>query len=281
MSADTNAIQGADPPAGRPVSPGTAAFAEITPITVTRLADSVADQIRGLIVSENVEEGTRLPSERDLAERFGASRPTVSQALRTLAVMGLVEIRRGSGAYVLRRPETMVTASVNLMLDLDGDGQSLDHLMQLRLWLETIGVTHATTREPPLEQAEVDTLLAALERLRAAAGHPSEWIADDTVFHAAGVRSAGNPYLVAIYESVHTAIVSKQLQQWVEAEEIPSWLGDTTPEDQLSLHEPIARAVIDRDPEAARQAVLVHHQVMYEHLMQSQRAARERAARRR
>lgn len=281
MSSRTDAVDEPRRPATRTSSPATAAFAEITPIAVMRLSDSVADQIRSLIISENVEEGTRLPSERDLAERFGASRPTVSQALRALAVMGLVEIRRGSGAYVLRRPETMVTASVNLMLDLDGDGQSLDHLMQLRLWLETVGVTHAAIREPPLAQAEIDALLAALDRLRAAAGHPPEWIADDTVFHAAGVRSAGNPYLVAIYESVHTAIVSKQLQQWVEAEEIPSWLRDTAPEDQLLLHEPIARAIIDRDPEAARQAVASHHQVMYEHLMLSQRAVRKHAAARR
>lgn len=44
--------------------------------------------------------------------------------------MGLVDIRRGSGAYVLRRPETMVAASVNLMLDLDA--HLVEHLMDLR-----------------------------------------------------------------------------------------------------------------------------------------------------
>lgn len=97
----------------------------------SRVSDEVAEEIRRLIEAEHLAEGTRLPSERDLAERFGASRPMVSQALRMLSLMGLVEIRRGSGAYVLRRPQTMVTASVTLMLDLDHG--SVGELADLRL----------------------------------------------------------------------------------------------------------------------------------------------------
>ena len=65
----------------------------IAPLTLTRLSDGVADQIRRLIISEDVAEGARLPSERDLADRFGASRPTVSQALRSLSLMGLAGLR--------------------------------------------------------------------------------------------------------------------------------------------------------------------------------------------
>ncbi|OLT18832.1 hypothetical protein BJF78_11525 [Pseudonocardia sp. CNS-139] len=78
--------------------PAPVALPGIEPLTTTRLSDDVAEKIRSLIISEDIAEGSRLPSERDLAERFRASRPTVSQALRTLSLMGLVEIRRGSGA---------------------------------------------------------------------------------------------------------------------------------------------------------------------------------------
>ncbi|WP_432845724.1 FadR/GntR family transcriptional regulator [Amycolatopsis sp. CA-161197] len=236
----------------------------ITPLPTTRLADEVAARIRALIISEDVEEGARLPSERELAERFAASRPTVSQALRSLSLMGLVEIRRGSGAYVVRRPESMVTASVNLMLDLDR--RSVGDLMQLRLWLETLGVEEAarrTTAPDPEERAEV---LSALTRLTSSAGTMSEWIAADTVFHATVVRSSGNPYLAAMYESVHTAVLSFEFQQWVDTESAPSWLETTGADEQRALHEPIARAVLDRDPEAARKAVAAHHQRMAEHL---------------
>jgi GntR family transcriptional regulator, transcriptional repressor for pyruvate dehydrogenase complex len=241
------------------------------------MSDDLADQIRRLIISEDVAEGARLPSERDLAERFGASRPTVSQALRTLSLMGLVEIRRGSGAYVLRRPETMVTASVNLMLDLDE--HSVDHLIQLRLWLETLGVEHAATREPPLSGQEADGILAALERLGEAAGDPAKWIAEDTVFHAAVVRSANNPYLGAMYESVHTAVLSYEYKYWVETGTVPPWLQRSTAAEQMARHEPIARAVIDRAPEAARAAVLKHHEVMISNLAEARRLAKRTESR--
>src|ERR1700755_3184996 len=110
----------------------------ISPVATGRRSADVAAQIRNLIIRERLAEGARLPAERELAERVCASRATVSQALRAPALMGLVEIRHGSGAYVVRRPEAMVTASVNLMLDLDRD--SAGHLMDLRLWLEGTGV---------------------------------------------------------------------------------------------------------------------------------------------
>jgi GntR family transcriptional repressor for pyruvate dehydrogenase complex len=236
-------------------------------LVTTRLADDLAQRIRDLIVREDIGEGARLPPERDLAERFGASRPTVSQALRSLSLMGLVEIRRGSGAYVVRRPETMVTASVNLMLDLDQ--HSLSDLMQLRLWLETLGAREAACRTPELTQAEAATIQEALSRLQGSARRASEWIAADTIFHATIVRCAGNLYLAAIYESVHTAVLSQEFRNWVDSESVPGWLRDTGPEQQFALHEPIATAVLDRDPGAAASAVAEHHRVMLEHLAAS------------
>ena len=118
----------------------------IHPVRLPRVSDEVAEQIRRLIVSEQLAEGARLPAERELADRFEVSRPMVSQALRMLSLMGLIEIRRGSGAFVLRRPQAMVTASVGLMLDLHG---SVGELAELRLWLETLGVVHAAQRQPP------------------------------------------------------------------------------------------------------------------------------------
>jgi GntR family transcriptional repressor for pyruvate dehydrogenase complex len=178
--------------------------------------------------------------------------------------MGLVEIRRGSGAYVVRRPETMVTASVNLMLDLDQ--RSLSDLMQLRLWLETLGAREAAARAPDPASAGDAAISAALGHLGDSARHASEVIAADTVFHATVVRSAGNLYLAAIYESVHTAALSFEYRHWVDTESVPDWLRDTSPEQHLALHEPIAAAVLDRDPDAAARAVAAHHRVMLGHI---------------
>jgi GntR family transcriptional regulator, transcriptional repressor for pyruvate dehydrogenase complex len=241
----------------------------ISPVATGRRSDDVAAQIRNLIIRERLAEGARLPAERELAERFCASRPTVSQALRSLSLMGLVEIRHGSGAYVVRRPEAMVTASVNLMLDLDRD--SAGHLMDLRLWLEETGVREAAERRAGLaatSDAEgLDAAIAAaLGRLRDASGTVSELVAADTVFHAAVVRAAANPYLTAIYESVHGAVLSCQLRSWVDTDSAPLWLRHGGPEHQWALHEPIAAAVLAGDADAARAAVSRHHEAMLAHL---------------
>ena len=259
-------------PAARRRRPDPVELPRTARLTVPRLSDDLAERIRRLIISEDIAEGARLPPERDLAERFGASRPTVSQALRALSLMGLVEIRRGSGAYVIRRPETMVTASVNLMLDLDQ--RSLSDLMQLRLWLETLGAREAAARTPQLTPAEAAAIGEALGHLGdsardASARDASEMIAADTVFHATVVRSAGNLYLAAIYESVHTAALSFEYRHWVATESVPDWLRDTSPEQHLALHEPIAAAVLRQDPGAAAQAVAAHHQAMLGHILRA------------
>jgi GntR family transcriptional repressor for pyruvate dehydrogenase complex len=229
------------------------------PVSVTRVSDEVAEQIRRLIVTEQLAEGARLPAERDLADRFGVSRPMVSQALRMLALMGLVEIRRGSGAYVLRRPQDMVAASVGLLLDLHG---SVGELAQLRLWLETLGATHAAAQHEPA------SIAAALERLARSTGSAPAWIAADTLFHAAAVRAAGNTYLTAVYEGVHAAVLAHEYERWVRTETEPAWLA--SPGALLGLHQAIYDAIAAGDAEAARLSVQRHHQVMLEHLAAAQ-----------
>jgi GntR family transcriptional repressor for pyruvate dehydrogenase complex len=246
-------------------------------VSFRRVCDEVAEGIRQLIAGEQLSEGARLPSERDLAERFGVSRPMVSQALRMLSLMGMVEIRRGSGAYVLRRPQAMVTASVTLMLDLDHG--SVGDLAELRLWLETLGAVHAAGRRPAMSAAEAAEIEAALTRLSTATSSSSEWIAADTVFHAKVVAAAGNSYLAAVYESVHTTVLGYEYDHWLRTEIEPSWLSPGTGPAQLDLHQAIYRSVIRRDTKAATAAVLRHHAAMLDHLAAARPARAWPAAR--
>jgi GntR family transcriptional repressor for pyruvate dehydrogenase complex len=182
--------------------------------------------------------------------------------------MGLIEIRRGSGAFVLRRPQAMVTASVGLMLDLHG---SVGELAELRLWLETLGAVHAAQRQPPVTAGIGD----ALQRLAASTGSASEWIAADSVFHAMAVGAAGNTYLTTIYEGVHTAVLTHEHERWVRTETEPAWLAPPAAP-LLDLHRAIYDAVAAADAEAASAAVLRHHQVMLEHLRAAHRVSTPR-----
>jgi len=228
-------------------------------------AEEIAGQIEQLIVSAGLPEGVRLPSERDLAQITSASRPTVSQAIRILVVKGLVESRRGSGAYVRRKPETSLAATVSLMLSLNTE--SVTHLGDLRLWLESDGITQAIGRST---RAEVDAGETALRDLIASAGNTSAWISADTLFHATLVRASHNPYLASIYESVHETLINYEYRNWIDSGTVPDWLRPTEAAGLAALHEPILAAVRDRDEQAGRIAVLRHHHVMSQHLEASQ-----------
>jgi DNA-binding FadR family transcriptional regulator len=84
----------------------------LEPIVNQRLYQQVADSIRRQIQSGAMPPGSRLPSEKLLAQQLGVSRPTVREAMIALEIAGLVEIRTGSGSYVRHR-DTIAAPSVD------------------------------------------------------------------------------------------------------------------------------------------------------------------------
>ncbi len=77
---------------------------EFQTVKQQRLYMQVAEQIIGMIGKGAIDVGARLPSERDLAEKLGVSRPTIREAMIAMEISGVVEIRSGSGVYVTRKP---------------------------------------------------------------------------------------------------------------------------------------------------------------------------------
>ncbi len=72
-------------------------------IETRRLYQQIAQQLQQLITAGEFAPGSRLPAERELATQLGVSRPSVREALIALEVEGWVEVRTGSGVYVLER----------------------------------------------------------------------------------------------------------------------------------------------------------------------------------
>ena len=249
---------------GNPVAERrSAALNELRPLEAKRAADEVAEQIRHLIVSSGLHEGDRLPSERQLAETVQSSRATVSQAIRTLAMLGLVEVRRGSGAYVTRNPATVVSSSLATALQMAPS--SAPELAQLRFWLER---TAALEVQRALGTTAPEGIEPALRRLEhSIGGSVSEHIAADTLFHAAIVRNAGNTYLDAIYESVHTAVVRLIYASWIEKDAVPPWRRSAAEmRSHFQMHEDILRELRSGDAAALEAALHVHHEMLLNHL---------------
>jgi GntR family transcriptional regulator, transcriptional repressor for pyruvate dehydrogenase complex len=78
-----------------------------TTVSSNRMSEAIVEQIRGLIRSEKLRPGDRLPSERDLGERMGVSRVTIREAMRVLEASGLIEIKVGAkGGAVVTSPSS-------------------------------------------------------------------------------------------------------------------------------------------------------------------------------
>jgi GntR family transcriptional repressor for pyruvate dehydrogenase complex len=227
---------------------------------VTRIADRVADQIRNYILDRGIAEGERLPSERQLAEFVGSSRLTVSQALRSLALQGLITIRPGAGAFVLRNPASMVDTSIDLMLRLEPD--SLGEAVQLRFLLELAAGRQAIAHGVP----DLAPLNRALADLNDARGSASAWIAADAVFHLEIVRLAGNRFLTSVFSSMHTVLADKAYENWVSAKTTPRWLTGAAFEQQIALHEPMARALARRRRGEFERAAIAHQRALLDHI---------------
>jgi len=128
--------------------------AAFEPIKTQRAFEDIAAQLRALIASGQLKPGDRLPSEKELIERFGVSRNAVREALRSLELAGLVELRMGSsgGAVVMTgKPNVVINALTNLYHV--GAIRPID-LTQARICIESgvVRLLCETLQESDLEQ---------------------------------------------------------------------------------------------------------------------------------
>lgn len=115
----------------------------LKPITKTRLSEKAIEQIKELIVSKNLEPGSKLPSERDLVTALGISRSSIREALRMLEIMGLAEVKPGKGAYVKGLSGDLFMPLSSL---LSTHRETLHHHFEARLLLEPAAAALAAKR---------------------------------------------------------------------------------------------------------------------------------------
>jgi GntR family transcriptional regulator len=133
----------------------------------TLLADRLRDELLEEITSSQLQPGTKLPSEGQLAKRFNVSRATVRDAVRALVEAGYVSRRRGSGSYVTERrrmPHGLdSTLSYLAMIETAG--------MHAGMHILAASFEESGAHDSPLQLSTGDTVLA-VERVRTADGRP-------------------------------------------------------------------------------------------------------------
>jgi DNA-binding FadR family transcriptional regulator len=211
-----------------------------------RLCGVVYDGIVALIAQGDFALNSRLPSEAELSERFGASRPVVREALGRLRQDGLVVSRQGSGSYVRRQPDLAVLrfAQVRSLAD-------VQRCFEFRAGLEPVAAALAAERWEPDDLQEIET---ALEALEICLGNGVLGADEDQRFHEAVARATRNPYHVAVQASLasHIAVgmnITRQLSRMRTPERIRAVQDE---------HVAIVAAIRRRDAGAAAEAMRRH-----------------------
>jgi DNA-binding FadR family transcriptional regulator len=220
-----------------------------------RLYRQVADQLRALIEEGEFAPGARLPSERDLADKLGISRPTVREALIALEVEGRVRIRVGSGVYVAESPEARVVT----MQPMQAEGPF--EVLHARELIEATVAGEAARRASGEDIAALDAILAAMAR----AEHPGpEFMRLDREFHVTIASVLGNGFLARVVGELHDQRVNpyfSQLASYFETRE--SWMQ------AVAEHRAVLERIAAHDAEGASLAMRSHLQASQDRFSQS------------
>ncbi|MFF6955837.1 FadR/GntR family transcriptional regulator [Streptomyces sp. NPDC088197] len=200
----------------------------------TTLADRTIGSLRAQITSGAWPVGSRIPTEPELVEQLGVARNTVREAVRALAHNGLLDIRQGSGTYVVATSEL-----AGVMRARFADSDPL-HVAELRGSLEGTAAGLAAQRRTDADLAQLD---AALDRRERAweSGDAESFVEADATMHLAVVAASHNDVLTALY-----ADLGEVLRDFLRAD-----VGtDLRPEDHLD-HARLVDAIRAADPERA------------------------------
>jgi GntR family transcriptional repressor for pyruvate dehydrogenase complex len=234
------------------------------PLGRRKRADEVAEQIERAISTGEFKEGDSMPSEQQLAERFGVGRPSVRQALFTLQQQGLVEITSGARARVTAPSgKFMVGQMAGLVRRVTSSPQGQEHMEQARLLFEA-GVAWQAARVATDD--DIKRLREKLEANASAIGNTGAFVRTDVAFHAELAVITRNP----IFISVNDALVGWLVDQRTTTIHMPD-------ADRLSIrdHTAICEAVAARDPMRAFHEMTSHLRLISELYSESKRLSEE------
>lgn len=253
----------------------------VEPIQRRKLYQEVYERLLDRIRRREILPGEHLPSERELMDHYGVGRSAVREAMLALARAGIVEVSHGERArVVLPTAESLVAqvaAGAQHLLRMDP--ASLEHLKEVREFLETGIARIAAERADAAALARLDAALAAHHRLAAdrgrVAGDPASFVDGDREFHVAIAAMTGNPVFPAIVDAMFRWL-SGHYRALVRAPGAESLT--------LREHDDIRDAIARRDPQAAEDAMrrhLARANALYGELLREEPTAPEprRAAR--
>ena len=206
------------------------------------LAPHVEEELMDYILHTPVKIGEKLPNEFELAELFGVGRSTVRETVKSLVSKGVLEVRRGSGTYVIGT-NRLEDDPLGLSGFTDKYELALD-LCNVRLMLEPEIAMLASENATDEEKAELKRLCDEVENFyRAGKNHTKK----DQAFHAAIAKASGNSVVESLMPTIHTAIIT-----------FVNLTYHKLMEETIQTHRAITEAIVQGDSVGAKCAMIMH-----------------------
>lgn len=222
---------------------------ELRPVSRLALSEHVARELLRFIDMHPVLPGESLPSQSELAARFAVSRPTVREALRSLAATGVVRITNGKRAVV----QPLSTDPLRIFFEraIGIDASAVREVMELRRGIEVEAAQLAAMRRTDEDLRRLDDVM---DKMRSTLEAPSAYRELDLVFHVEIAAAAHNLVLYHLMLSMRETVL-KSIREGFQRLKQESQLRTQ------ELHEQVLAAVVAKDVEGARLAMLEHFAV--------------------
>jgi GntR family transcriptional regulator, transcriptional repressor for pyruvate dehydrogenase complex len=210
------------------------------------VADDAILGIKQLIISGRVGLGEKLPRESELAAQLGLSRNSLREAVRALALIGVLNARQGDGTYVTALGPQLLMEATSFVADFLQDQQALLELLEVRRLLEPTATALAAVR---ISEPELSRLLDCRRRMESAST-VEELVEADDEFHGVIADATGQATLASLVKSLAGRTLRARI-----------WRGladEGALEQTKRAHAAIYEALEDRDAELARAAATMH-----------------------
>ena len=211
--------------------------ARLRPVERTSTASVVARQLLDELGKDQFVSGTRLPSEREMADTLGVGRSTLREAMAALDLLGIIEVRPGSGSYLRADSSQLLPQALKWGLML-GQPETQD-LVEVRENLEVFASRLAAARAT---DEDVARLKVHLDAMRSAGDDVDKFVKADVAFHLETAVIAKNTVLESILESIRAL-----LEAWFDR----TLRVEGTISATLKEHEAVFEAIKNRSPELA------------------------------
>ncbi|WP_424943744.1 FadR/GntR family transcriptional regulator [Aliiroseovarius crassostreae] len=220
------------------------------PVGHESLAEAVVEQIETMIVDGILKEGRKLPSERELAEAMGVSRPKLREALQTLEDRGLVHVRHGEGTHIASLSGRAMSPAMLALYTRHGSAfyDYLEYRREQEAFASRLAAQRAT-------QSDKDRLSDILNTLQIAweSGDTDASEEADLALHVAVVDASQNTTLIHMMASIYDLT-----RQGLFYNRKFLRTMDGTGKKLLDQHREIVEAILDGDPDRAEAAARNH-----------------------